>query len=193
MAGEWYAWSNTATTSNASWMSWIVTSNALRDDTSGSTWTTWIHNNMPEGQDLQVLRQEASHWSNQEELDRTVARVAEFEAERERERARQLRANELLIAALDKQQREDLAHRGAFRLDVLSRDGTKRRYEITRGRTGNVYQLDEAGNRILKFCAHPRIACPNEDTMLAQKLILEADEEGFLAIANRSAGPYAYA
>jgi len=191
MAGEWYAWSNTATTSNASWTSWIVTSNALRDDTSGSMWTTWIHNNMPEDQDLQVLRQEASHWSNQEELDRAAAAVVGLEAERERERAeetaRQLRANELLMAALDKQQREDFMHRGAFRLDVLSRDGTKRRYEIVRGRTGNVYQLDKAGNRIFNFCAHPQIACPNEDTMLAQKLMLEADEEEFLALANRSA------
>jgi len=192
MAGEWYAWSNNAMTSNASWASWIVTSNALRDDTSGSTWTTWIHNDAPEGQNLlQVLRQEAPHWSNREELDRMAARVAEFEAERERERAewtaRQLRANELLMAVLDESQREDLAHRGAFQLKVLSRDGSTRRYEISRGRTGNVYQLDEAGNRIFKFCAHPKVACPNEDTMLAQKLMLEANEEGFLGIANRSA------
>jgi hypothetical protein len=43
-----------------------------------------------------------------------------------------------------------------------------------------VLRLDDG----VRFCAHPETDLPDADTMLAQKLMLEADEAGFLAIAN---------
>lgn len=36
------------------------------------------------------------------------------------------------------------------------------------------------------YCAHPNDQCPDADTMLAQKLMLENDETSFLRIANPS-------
>jgi hypothetical protein len=189
----------TNTSADIQWKEWNIRSGMATSDTI-VTWTSWISSSENHFDDSMVrLRGEVIHqpWPltsvvpTPEEAEQIARRQAELAAEQERklaERARcSLRANELLMLALDESQRRDLRERGAFQLEVLSRDGSTRRYEIWRGRTGNVYQLDEAGRRIFKFCAHPQIACPEQDTMLAQKLMLEADEEGFLALANRSA------
>lgn len=57
-------------------------------------------------------------------------------------------------------------------------------YEIHRGQIQNVYRIE--GNDLrTRWCAHPRETVPDPDAMLAQALMLETDEERFLAIANR--------
>jgi len=58
-------------------------------------------------------------------------------------------------------------------------------YRIHKGRSHNV-TLIEDGKRIKTLCAHPRPAVPNEDTMLAQILMLQTDEQAFLKMANAS-------
>lgn len=94
-----------------------------------------------------------------------------------------VRARALLAENLSAAQRESLAKARHF--IVHSPDG-ERRYEINQGRAGNVYLLDVEGKRIKRLCIHPTISCPDEDTMLAQKLLLEADEERFLRVANHT-------
>ena len=47
-------------------------------------------------------------------------------------------------------------------------------------------RLDEGGRPAEVYCIHPSEWVPHEDNMLAQKLMLEYDEESFLRIANRS-------
>lgn len=96
------------------------------------------------------------------------------------------KARLLLLQNLNDRQRIDLASNGYFDLDVLSQNGERRRYRIRRGRAGNVHRLDEQGREVRRYCIHPVIACPDEDTMLTQKLWLENDEELFLRTANAS-------
>jgi hypothetical protein len=84
---------------------------------------------------------------------------------------------------------------------VITADGT-REYLIQYGMAGNVKLVRCDGELPLskhnfpirvgsKFCAHvyhPDGPVPNEDNVLAQKLLIEANEEQFLAMANVTAG-----
>jgi hypothetical protein len=110
------------------------------------------------------------------EAEQKVVRAAAAKA---REEARR-RAQALLDENLSAEQRDSLAKARYF--TVHSRDG-KRQYRIQQGRAGNVF-LVEGKNYVRKFCIHPKLDCPDEDTMLSQKLLLEGDEQEFLRIAN---------
>lgn len=92
------------------------------------------------------------------------------------------RARQLLKANLSLEQTRQLEERGWF--EVHGSKGT--RYQVWQGQVRNVLQCDDSGRIIGRFCAHPAEAVPDEDAMLAQKLLLETDEAAFLAIANRS-------
>lgn len=123
-----------------------------------------------------------------ERLNEEQRRVAE-EGQREAEqraalrKAAQERAKLLLVANLKEDQRRDLDTKRHF--IVHSKSG-ERRYRIRQGRTGNVDLLNAAGAVVAKFCIHPAVLCPDEDTMLAQKLMIETDEDGFLLTANKT-------
>ena len=60
-----------------------------------------------------------------------------------------------------------------------------KRYRIYRGTAQNVFELDEAGELKLGFCFTPYGNLVAGDAMLAQKIALETDESGALAVANR--------
>lgn len=92
------------------------------------------------------------------------------------------RARTLLLACLSDAQREAFEAHGYF--EVVTASG--QRYRITRGWGGNVLLIvnDKPAAR---FCIHPSQYVPEEDNMLAQKLLLEHDEPTFLRTANRSA------
>jgi hypothetical protein len=131
-----------------------------------------------------------SHEESQARLRRQTEQSAASQAawvvaEGEKARARE-RAGKLLQENLSPKQREELAAKGHFHLEVFSKDGTRRTYQINKGRSGNVKQLNEAGRIIKSLCCHPIEMVPDEDTMLAQKLFLEAREEDFLSIANHT-------
>ncbi len=91
------------------------------------------------------------------------------------------RAESLLLSALTPDQTKDFRKTSEF--TVISKDG-KRTYRITYGIAGNVI-LIEKGKPVARYCIHPT-GIPTEDVMLAQKLMLETDEESFLRIANRT-------
>jgi hypothetical protein len=105
--------------------------------------------------------------------------------EGERAQARE-RAEELLRECLAPDQAEELSRAGHFHVDTISPNGERRRYRIERGRARNVKQVDAGGRVVKTLCAHPIAQLPDADTMLAQKLMLEASEEEFLRIANHS-------
>ena len=121
------------------------------------------------------------------ELDRAwreaLSEDAVYEARRRQwERAEaDLRAEALLVANLDATQRKDFLSKGEFYLHIGDR-----RYRIRRGWSGNVELLDKDGKVKHRYCAHPSEFVPHCDNMLAQKLYLETNEEGFLRVANRS-------
>lgn len=157
------------------------------DSTSIQVWEEW---NIPQEAREASRRASAEQreaWRRMEEEQRRLAeqRQAENEARwikeaEEREKAKQ-RAEELLLSFLTPEQRDELQRLSHFHLIVGDR-----KYRIKRGRSRNIELLDEAGKPIKKLCAHPIAYVPDADTMLAQKLMLETDEEAFLKLANHT-------
>lgn len=193
-ADVWPYWQEsstaTITSTGASQIIWIrwnsadnVTCGASTNDSliidggTGSTvtWTHWVRAQEQSAEQVQreLLRQE--EWRAQ----RLKLEAEEAEAKK--------RAEKLLTEHLSPPQREQLAAKGHFELDVISRNGERRRYQIRRGWSGNVKQVCPSSGRILRsLCIHPRETVPVADNMLAQKLLLEANEEEFLRVANHS-------
>jgi hypothetical protein len=95
--------------------------------------------------------------------------------------------------AADKSHNTLLAHLDADQATVFTRTRTftvivrERRYRIdTRRMAGNIMLLNEKGEDAVKLCAHTSNV-PPYDNALAQKLLLEADEDLLLATANATA------
>ncbi len=130
-----------------------------------------------------------------EEQQRLVAERQRLNDERyAQQRARQVEADKaqaravrLLREHLDERQRQQLDQNGYFELETIARSGERRKYRIHRKWSGNIQQVDDSGRRIRTLCIHPREATPIEDSMLAQKLMLEGGaEEELLRVANHS-------
>lgn len=93
------------------------------------------------------------------------------------------RAEALLLSTLNEEQREEYQRLRRFHVETESRI-----YRIQYGRAGNVKVVHDkdADFHLEALCLHPTEMVPNPDTMLAQKLLLEADEAEFREIANIS-------
>lgn len=152
-------------------------SNVISTTGNVTIWTGWI-------EDQNLSREERDRRA-QEHLRRNQEYEAQrIQVEGERKMARE-RAAQLLQEALSERQRLEMAEKGFFSLTVHdSKTKEQRHYRIRKGRSGNVEQIDANGNRLKGFCIHPIMACPDEDTMLAQKLMLETQEDEFLRVAN---------
>ncbi len=90
------------------------------------------------------------------------------------------RAKALLESVMDEEQRKEAAEKSQFH--VRSSKGKVFRIRTTHA-SGNVEEIDEKGEAVARYCAHPR-GVPLGDQLLAQKLALETDEESFLKVAN---------
>lgn len=108
------------------------------------------------------------------------ARWRAIEEKHRRENAAR-RAFELLIRYLTPEQQADYAREGAFRVTAPSRQC----YRIRKGTYGNVDILDANGKVQQRLCIHPTGELPDEDTMLAQLLMIRFAEDEFLSIAIR--------
>jgi len=120
-------------------------------------------------------------------IDPEVVRQRRQEEQQRQQRLRtaQDRANELLLAHLTPEQRETVKRHGWF---VVKGGKSKNRYRIsTRGVAGNVELLTDADRAVFRYCCHLEHGFPSADHHLAQKLMLEHDENDFLRLANRSA------
>ena len=60
-----------------------------------------------------------------------------------------------------------------------------KRYRICHGTSMNIYELDGAGRPRVGLCFVPKGYLVSGDVMLAQKIALETDERGALAVANK--------
>lgn len=91
------------------------------------------------------------------------------------------RARKLLMDLLNEAQRTEYEASGNFMMEV----GGKL-YKFKQGRAGNVFELDKATKReVRRYCIqHTTYETPDEDNLLAQKLLLEANEPEFRRIAN---------
>lgn len=91
------------------------------------------------------------------------------------------RGRKLLREWLSPQQLAEYEANGYF--DVTGGD-TGRRYRIREGIATNVYEIDAAGRPLAGWCFVPKGDLVAGDVILAQKICLESDERGVLAIAN---------
>ena len=91
------------------------------------------------------------------------------------------RAMDLLLEHLTSEQRRDFEASNSFVVEG-GRTGTK--YRLRNHRVSNVDVLD--GDRAAyRLCAHIGQEFALGDHLLAQKIVLECDEDAFLSIANR--------
>lgn len=118
---------------------------------------------------------------------RQAAEQLEYDKkERERKAQREVaqqKAEILLLEHLDASQRENYKKEKRFR--VVTRSGAI--YVLKKGWAGNVERVEAAEGQekpTTRYCIHPTLYIPEEDNLLAQKLLLEADEAEFLRIAN---------
>lgn len=125
--------------------------------------------------------------------------AAETAARTERTRLANRRAMELLLSHLTNEQRDTLERNSWF---VVRGGQSGRRYRIDgRSYAGNVHLLREQALAVTPpiqgvvppdtveaaYCGHCDYTIPLGDQLLAQKIMLEADEAGYIALANRRA------
>lgn len=168
----WTNWNTSYTTTSTSTGSTVIWT-ALNDTYVTTSTTTNLYVAPPE------TEAQRSH---------RIEREAQYARDRVRIEAERATARDkaeiLLRSNLSPKQLEELNQRGHFFVESIAKNGERRRYRIDRGRSGNVKQVDAKGEVIKVLCAHPRVDCPDADTMLAQKFWLETNEQGFLGIAN---------
>lgn len=120
----------------------------------------------------------------QAELAAARARVEAEEREATKARRRAIRRAMLtMLQFIRPEQRDEFRRHGHF---YVRGGKTGRRYRLNRGRVANIDVLDGNGQIDHRLCAHPNLAVPDYDTMLAQALHLESpdEEEGFVRTAN---------
>jgi hypothetical protein len=94
---------------------------------------------------------------------------------------REARGIQLLREWLSPEQLAQFEREGYF--DVIGCD-SGRRYRIRQGTGMNVHELDRAGHVLVGWCFVPSTNLVAGDVMLAQKIALETNERGALAVAN---------
>lgn len=99
----------------------------------------------------------------------------------ERERAEK-RSMELLYDWLSEAQRKELALEGYF---TITGESSGKRYQVHKVYSFGLRELDAAGNVVASYCVVPSGTHALGDTMLAQKIWMETDEEATLKRANR--------
>jgi hypothetical protein len=96
------------------------------------------------------------------------------------QRAREARGLELLRQWLSRDQLAQFDATGYF--DVTGCD-SGRRYRIRHGTGMNIYEIDKDGHERTGWCFVPDGCLVAGDVLLAQKIALETDERGALAVA----------
>lgn len=195
----WQSWTTDSTaastntiTVDPAWQSWTVTTSVTYNATD-VTWRRWnalpayqlrgdrwerttVRANVPaptpEGQAAAQAEIDAMNAERRARADESIAAVARAEA--------------ILRENLTPTQRRALDRWGGFKVIA----GSGKTYRIDRGQSGNVKELGRsrvgAARVVASYCIHPT-GLPTADVMLAQKLLLEANEPEFLRIANRTA------
>jgi hypothetical protein len=174
----------TVTSTVASTGAWQVWNNAQVANITASTTTNWVSWNNA------ITFQQYGQQANQpyiKPLSPAQVKKAQEDAE-ERARVEQAeklaakgRARKLLVRHLSVIQKRVYEEHGYFDVEVSGKV-----YRVRQGTHGNVRKIEQVDGRdreVMSFCIQPG-GVPEEDAMLAQKLLLETDEAMFLRIAN---------
>ena len=100
--------------------------------------------------------------------------------------AREARGFELLKEWLSPEQLAQYEARSYFEVTGCH---SGKRYRISHGNSMNIHELDGAGRPRFGWCFAPKGYLVAGDVMLAQKIALETDERGALAVANKFSVP----
>lgn len=171
----------------AIWRNWVTQStSAATTDLSLSVWQTWVAI-----QNAQLMANNAAVFvrPQAETPEQIRARVAAAEQRAAIRRTEDLartkaqeKAHKLLIEHLTPRQEETLRMHGYFDVEIGDRV-----YRIRKGGHGGWVERMQGQKATDGYCIYVTGDCPPEDHMLAQKLMLEANEQEFLRIANRTA------
>lgn len=172
----WYDWNNTYTTLTTSdpWPEWANLTTFC--DNTTVIWNYWCDGTSTYTTQIRAQRYVAPQPTAAE---LKAAKKAADDRQQERVEA-ETRALTLLLDMLTEQQRDEFQKYRHFTVH-----GRNWRYRIRKGHAGNVDVVDKNGIISHRLCAHPSYTVPDFDAMLAQKLMLEDDEDSFLSIANR--------
>lgn len=182
----WQSWNlPTGTATTNLWRTWngTTTSQTIVLD---AAWGNWLPIQGYQTITLPVAAgrtpaEQRKYDRDQVALRRTYDR--ELKARQRAEAVAKKRAERLLLAHLSPEQRDE--YERLQRFHVVGADG--KLYRIRRGWSHNVELIEESDEgRFLteQFCIHPIERVPDEDNLLAQKLLLETDPERFRRIAN---------
>lgn len=182
---------DTATATSTVWSGWISNATSASGaecsiSTADTIWQGWSavvkYSHVepsplppPTPEELERRRRDEETWRQQEQ-----ERLRKKEEELKKREAAVARAEQLLRLFLTEEQLAELERNKCFHVQAPS--GT--RYQIGRGQHGNIAELDANGKKIRRYCIQPTGGLPDPDAMLAQKLMLETDEERFKRIAN---------
>lgn len=198
----WRTWyqgtfpTTSATTTADTWFEWQGTETGrvvVREPFSTenvTTWEFWSEAELAQREarrDPQIQRARSGdvnvavrEMQRQNELERQQREARFAAADRKRRNALE-RSMLLLREACNDDQIQQLEDEGA--VVVTGKSGT--RYKVTnRGSVANVHVLNERGHTQHRLCAHP-LGVPQGDIMLAQKLMIEHNEDAFVRLANR--------
>jgi hypothetical protein len=125
--------------------------------------------------DIQQRRFETERQMMQAQM---AAQNAKLLLEQEARRTAEERAEKLLTENLSGRQLAGYRQTGTIVVH-----GRHARYRIRGGRSMNIDVVDKRGKVSHRLCAYPGEPIPQADTMLAQKLWLEGNEDEFLRVA----------
>jgi len=172
MTFVWKVWNeaNTSTWSASSNASITWADNSDGTTTASITWTKWNSNYSISARPVRKTPEELA----QQKREAAEKRKREEEAVR--------KAETLLKECLSPKQEAD--YEKAKRFHVICEDGHRYEIDCTK-RQHNVFRLGEDGKQQEELCISQRGGnLPLPDNALAQKLLLEANEEEFRRIAN---------
>jgi hypothetical protein len=185
----WVPYYQNTTGTNIQW------TNIINNVTTGTTGTnyypTWVNQTTAATNTL-IYPQTARQWMwyndvsnvplrahSWDEIPSEIVRSPARVFARPQEHSAVDKARELLLSHLNEEQRSHYTEHNWF---IVIGSRSRRRYRIAiHHLVANVLRLDD-GERL---CAHCNDNLPISDHLLAQKLMIENDEDAFLAIANR--------
>ena len=198
----WRYWNDSTTTSttactstNDVWGAWCDATATTATTAGGNVWVTWCTNattatatTVYTGTPHRHVTYQPAPETEAQKAER-AARMERYKREeserRQRAEAAAKRAEGLLWEHLTDEQRAEYRRSKSF---VVKGCHTKRSYRVRcgGGLVANVHELDDKGDTQRRLCAHISNAygAPNADHYLAQKLLLEHQEQDFLRVAN---------
>lgn len=192
-AGTWYAWNDKATCSthyvtvtNDAWTGWITSAKGIEVQQRRLLRRSLLADDTP--QPVEVSREEMlAQAQRREEYEAREQRRAEAlraaQAKLDRERAdADKRAEALLLDNLDAAQRAEYTLGKSF----MVRGSAGNLYRVRHGTHGNLDVIDAKTGAVTRRLCVYAVGVPACDSMLAQKLLLEACEEMLTSKANPS-------